>query len=185
MLLVFIVHRQGLTPAYEMLFLLAGGSLLYNLHCALCGIGDDGLELILSRDHGGVFGAYTLEVYRVKLAFGGAHAAADALVGIDHTASAAKAAGGFSLDLLFGEGHALIAHGLYLGLVNAVLGTGGLAVALGRQNDLLLVKLGELAQIAVDGEGLTHVYKAVDGYGTLAAVCDGVDGPAFRRSARG
>ena len=82
--------------------LFAGQLLLDDLDLALCGIGADGLQLILSGDHLAVLGAGALQVDGVKLALGGADAAADALVRVyvptdfdtkEKAFSGAKAAG--------------------------------------------------------------------------------------------
>jgi len=115
-------------------------------------------------------------MYGVELALGGADAAADALVGIDHAAAAAQAAGGLGLDLLRREGDALILHGKDLFLVDAGLAACGLAVAVRRKNDVFLIKLVEVSGVAVDGQGLANVHKAVDGHGALTAGGNGVDG---------
>ena len=84
--------------------LLAGQLLFDALDLAFCRVGADGLQLILSGDHLAVLGPGALQVDGVKLTLGGADAAADALVGVDHTAAAAEAAGSLGLDLLLGEG---------------------------------------------------------------------------------
>ena len=82
--------------------LFAGQLLLDDLDLALCGIGADGLQLILSGDHLAVLRAGALQVDGVKLALGGADTAADTLVGVNYAASAAQAAGCLGLDLLLG-----------------------------------------------------------------------------------
>ena len=77
--------------------------LLQYLHPAFGGVGDDGLQLVLVLVHGGAFGQIAAQMDGIEVAFGRAHAAADALVGVDDARAALQAPGGLGADLLFGE----------------------------------------------------------------------------------
>ena len=85
--------------------------LFEDLHFALGNIGTHRFELVLRRNHRAVLRTVALEVNRVKLALRGADAAADALIRINDTSSAAEAAGSFCPDLFLGEGNPVVFHG--------------------------------------------------------------------------
>ena len=157
-----------------LLFLFRQG-LLDDLHLTLGGVGTDGLELVLGRDHLAVLRTHALEVDGIEFALGRADAAADALIRIDNAAAAAQAAGRLGADLLFGERHAVVLHGAHLLAVDSNDGTCGLFDLLGRQNDVVLIELLELAGVAVDRQGLALIDEAVDGHRTLTAGRDRVD----------
>ncbi len=113
---------------------------------------------------------------RVKFALRGADTAADALVRVNDAAAAAQAAGSLGLDLLLSEGDTVVLHGEDLLFVDGDLGSCRLLELLCGQSDILLIKLLEITQVAVDRQCLADIYEAVDRYSTLTAGSDGVDG---------
>ena len=108
----------------------------------------------------------------VESALGGADAAADAAVFIDHRRAATQTAGCLGAHLLlrkrervFAELVSLLGHSFHL--------TGRVVVTL--HHDVVLVELDEVAAVASDGE-VTVLHVAVQRFGTLLAGGDGVDG---------
>ena len=116
-----------------------------------------------------------LEVDRVEHAARGAQAAADAAVRIDDRHAAAEAAGCLRLDLLLGEGETVVLEAL--GLLRVVQDrlTSRRVEAVGAQQDVVLVELVELTQVAADRQALSVIDEAVQGLGALAAGRDRVD----------
>ena len=110
---------------------------------------------------------------RIKLAAGGAQAAADALVRVYDGHTAAEAAGRLRLDLRLGEGDAVVGEGL--GLARVV--RDGLArrsvEAVDGQDGVALVQLVELARVTRQRQALTLMHEAVQGHGALAAGREG------------
>ena len=92
---------------------------LFDLDAPLDHVGQDGLHLVLAGVHGAALRALPVQVDGVEGALGGADAAADALVGVHDAGAAAQAAGRLGLDLLGGEGHALVPEGPAQGVVVA------------------------------------------------------------------
>ena len=126
-------------------------------------------DLVLAAHKVGGLGYVALQVDGVKHAPGGAQAAADAAVGVDDAHAAAEAAAGLGLDLLLGEGEAVMLEGAGLALVMQD-GLAGRAVeAVHAEDNVVLVKLVELAQVAAAGQALAVVDKAVQGLGTLSS----------------
>ncbi len=119
-----------------------------------------------------------LKVDGVKLALGGADAAADAHILIDDDAAAAEAAGGFLLDLLLGEGTAQILEALLCLLGGR---TGGLLAGCIVKADCVDAKRCDIQRLiitVVTAEilGLAGMYIAVDGDGCLFYIVDCLDG---------
>ena len=115
---------------------------------------------------------------RIKAAARGAYAAAEALVRIDKRGAAAEAAGGLFPDLFLGKGAAVVAEAGGLRRVPAWdLSRGGVTVALHAVEIHILLFKGPVSQpVAADDETLTGMHEAVDGYRSLLALGNRVNG---------
>ena len=113
---------------------------------------------------------------RVEHALGGAQAAADAAVRVDDADAAAQAAAGLRLDLLFGEGETVMLEGACLLRIVQDRLTGRAIEAVDAKDQIVLVELVELTQVAALGQALAVLNEAVQGLGAFAAGGNRVDG---------
>ena len=148
---------------------------LEDLDFALGGVGADGLELVLRLHHRRALGTLTEEMNGVELTFGGAKAAADALVFVYFRGAAAETACGLLLDLRLSERQTVVPEGLGLGGIAAWVLTLGVVVA-ERHHGVVLIELDKLTQISVERELLAGLHEAMQGNGALAACGDRIDG---------
>ena len=112
---------------------------------------------------------------RVEHAARGAKAAADAAVPVDNAHAAAEAAAGLCLDLLFGKGETVMLKGFGLAGVVADRLARGTVEAVHIDQEIFLVELIELAQVAADRKALTFVDEAVERLGAFASGSNRVD----------
>ena len=117
---------------------------------------------------------FTDQVDGIELALGGTLAAAQAHILVDLDGTAAQAALGLLLHLLFGEGDPVVPEGAGgLGIVADLL-PGSVVKAL--YHDVGLVKGVVLPAVSAQGQALAGLDIAVDGDGALLARGNGVDG---------
>ena len=139
------------------------------LNCALCGICCQRRDLVVGSDHLARLGVIAMQVDRVKLAAGRAQAATDALILIDDRHAAAQAAACFRLYLIFGEGDAVVLHGLCLARIVLDFLAHGRVEAVDVDNDVVLIQLVEIARITGKGKALAGLNVAVQANRALAA----------------
>ena len=135
-------------------------------------------ECLVAVSKGNALGAgLSREVDCVEFAHLRADAAAEALDGVDVGRAAAEAAGGFLLELLLGEGQAVVAGGHGLRLVSERTLTRRIVKALFNLGavEIVLVERREVAAVTAHREALSGPYEAVDGNGALLAGGDRVD----------
>ena len=105
----------------------------------------------------------------------GAQTAADAAVPVDNAHATAEAAAGLGLDLLLGKGETVVLKGLGLAGIVADCLAGGTVEAIHVDQEVILVELIELAQVAADRKALAFVDEAVERLGAFAAGSDRID----------
>ena len=120
-----------------------------------------GADFVFTANHSGCLRNITLKMDRIEHAFCRAKSAADAFVLVYDAHAAAKAAGSFCFDLLFGESEPVVFKGSGLLRVMNNRLTGGLIKTVDTENKFFLVKFVEFTQVTASCKALPILNKTV------------------------
>ena len=144
-----------------------------DLQLTLCRILGNRTDLVFAANHVGRIRQISAQVNRIKFAACGTETASDAAVEVNNCRTAGETAVRLFLDLFLSERQTFIleGHRSFLALARNLT----LRIVIFLNNDIVLVQLNELTQVARDCLGLTRMYTSVHGFAGKFAACDRID----------